>query len=508
MPHRVIGSVSHSLGSGSRSRSLARSRLFAISVSLTLGVGVLVAVSAAAAAAEPGESGVGGSASIVYGMPNQASLDLSASNPRTGGTPGWADVAGGVAARPYVTSLTVINNGVPTPVITNGTPSSSSVAPGGVTTAIAPFNLCRAGQTPAVGTCYSSPNRVAVTVGYSAGELDGYNFAEPSTTSGISVTPAINSGSIIDMTVALNTLGKSLRWAWVNGQLLYWQTSDLGHDNATVHIKFRPASAPWINGSHFVPGNGCTASPIFNCRLQSADGEVLSASMVLSLDETLDPSLTGAVFATENAIYGYLQPGGTPTSPSLEVQMSSSHTNSAGAPELGTLQAFIPAAALLHFYEVLPTDATSTFTTTRAGDAGTNNPPEYAPWTTAANGSEGLFVTVKGITFSVPHYKIADKLRPVRTRASAKRGTSTITASIPGCNVKSRCLASVYDLGGRTTKKYLATRTLVVNNRPVASSALRIGAASSKLKRGDRYLLVVHTAKPKRLLVSSAGTVS
>jgi hypothetical protein len=405
-------------------------------------------------------------------------------------------------------SLTVINAGVPTPVITNGTPSSASVPPGGVTTAIAPFNVCRPGQTPAQGTCHSSPNRVGVTVGYSAGENDGYNFAEPAATSGITVTPAINSESIIDMTLVLNTLGKSLRWAWVNGQLLYWQTSNLGQDNATVHIKFKPATAPWINGSHLAQGNGCTATPIFNCQLPSADGEVLSASLVLSLDETLDPSLTGAVFATENALYGYLLPGGTAASPSLEIQVSSSHTNSAGAPELGTLQAFIPAAALLHFYGILPTDATSTFTTTRAGDAGTNNPPEYAPWTTAANGSEGLLATVKGITFSVPHYKIADKLRPVRTRASAKGATSTITASIPGCTVKRRCLASVYDLGGRTTKKYHATRTLVVSNRPVTSGALRIDADSSKLKRGDDYLLVVHTAKPKTLLASSAGTVS
>src|SRR5437879_3335205 len=110
MPLRLIGSVSHSLGSGSRPRSLARSRLFAVSVSLTLGIGVLVGLPAATAVAEPGGSGVGGSASIAYGMPNQASLDLSASDPRTKGTPGWTDVAGGVAARPYVTSLTVINN--------------------------------------------------------------------------------------------------------------------------------------------------------------------------------------------------------------------------------------------------------------------------------------------------------------------------------------------------------------------------------------------------------------
>ena len=53
------------------------------------------------------------------GMPDQSFLD--AASPQD---PTWANMTGGVAARPYVTALSVINGGVSTPVITNGTASA------------------------------------------------------------------------------------------------------------------------------------------------------------------------------------------------------------------------------------------------------------------------------------------------------------------------------------------------------------------------------------------------
>jgi hypothetical protein len=48
---------------------------------------------------------------------------------------------------------------------------------------------------------------------------------------------------------------------------------------------------------------------------------------------------------------------------------------------------------------------------------------------------------------------------------------------------------------------------VVLSNRVVTTKALTIAAPSSKLKKGDRYLLVVHSTKSKRLLASSVGTV-
>ena len=398
--------------------------------------------------------------------------------------------------------MTVTNGGVSTPVITGGTAASGPVPSGQVSAVVSPLNLCRSGQVASAGVCYATPNRVAVNVVYGLGGGSGLDFANP----GVAVDPTINSDSIIDMTIALNTLGKSLRWTWINGDLLYWQTTNLGTDNATVHLRFKPATAPYV--AAFPAGNGCTATPISNCEVASADGQVLTASIVLSLDDTLDPSLTGAAFATQDAIYGYLQPGGTPSAPSLDIQMASTHMNAAGAPQLGTLQAFIPAAALLHYYGVLPADAATAFTTTRTGDAGTNDPPAYTAWTAATDGGDGLFATITGITFSVPNYVVTDNVKHVLAHAKARGARTTVKASVAGCSRRHRCLASVYDLGSPTADRFLATTTTLVANRAVTRRTLVLVGPASRLKKGDRFLLVVHAAKSGALLASTGGTVS
>jgi hypothetical protein len=189
------------------------------------------------------------------------------------------------------------------------------------------------------------------------------------------------------------------------------------------------------------------------------------------------------------------------------MQMSSTHTNAEGGPQLGTLEAFIPAAALLHYYGVLPADAASAFTATRAGDAGTNDPPEYTSWTSATNGAEGLFATIRGITFSVPDYRVTDRIKRVAAHAMVRDAKTTIKASIAGCSKRHGCLASVYDLGSRSAKQFLATKTTVVSNRAITGRALVIVAPASKLKKGDRFLLVVHAATGKKLLASTGASV-
>jgi hypothetical protein len=439
-------------------------------------------------------------ATVLDGMPNQAQTDLSTTDPsNSSGQAGWADMAGGNAARPYVQSLTVINAGVSTQVVTNGTTTPPSVPDGTVTTVVAPFNLCRPGQPPAQGSCYSTPNRVGLTVTYAMNGQAGYNFAAPQ----VPVSPTVGANTIIDMTVALNTLGKSVRWTWANGDLLYWRTNNIGQDNATVRVKFKPASSPYIANSK---NNGCTATPIRDCSIQSADAEMLTASMVFSLDDTLDPALTGAVFATQNAIAGFLEPGGTAASPTLEMQVASTHTVSSGAPQLGTLKALIPAAALLNLYGILPADATAAFKTTRTGDVGANSAPTYERWSAASEGSDGLFVTVENITFSAPAYKVAGKLKPVKVKAKAKGGKTTVTANASKCSKKNRCVASLYNLGKGVSKLYKATKTTVLKNKSVNAKKLSLSVRTSKLKKGSRVLLVVHSAK-KKLLVSSVAEV-
>jgi hypothetical protein len=443
-----------------------------------------------------------GTGNFSDGMPSQATADLSSSDPgNSTGQAGWADMPGGVAARPYVRSLTVINGATATPVVTDGGPTSERPPVGGVTTVVSALNLCRAGQAPSQGVCYATPNRVALTVTYRAGDTDGWNFANPS----VPVSPTVNADTVVDMTVKLNSLGKNLRWSGVYGDLLYWRTSNLGQDDATVQVKFRPAPAPYV--AQFPDGNGCTATPIFNCSVASADGEALTAAIVFSLDDTLDPALTGAAFATQNAIAGFLQPGGTALAPSLEFQLSSTHTKYDGTPQLGTLKAFLPSAGLVNLYGVLPSDA-SAFTTTRAGDAGTNDAPTYTTWTAAAHGSDGLLVTVNDITFSVPRYRVASKPRPIRTFARARGARTTIKATVSGCTKTSRCLAAVYDLGPRRAARFLLTTRLVLKNKAVYAKALLLNVPASRLKKGHRYLLVVHSARRNKLLASAVGTVS
>jgi len=437
------------------------------------------------------------------GMPDQTQTDLPANDPANSSRQaGWADMTGGNAARPFVSALTVINGGVSTPVVTSGSPTATTVPDGTVTTVISPTNLCRPGQAPSQGSCYATPNRVALTVGYASRGQMGYNFASPSTP----VSPAVNENTVIDMTVALNTLGKSLRWTWANGDLLYWKTTNLGQDNATVRIKFKPAPSPYV--ASYPSGAGCTATPIQNCSVQSASSEFLTANLFFSLDDTLDPALTGAIFATKNAISGFLEPTGTAQAPALNMQVASTHTKSTGAPQLGSLKALIPAAALLNLYGVLPSDAVSSFATTRSGDPGTNSAPTYTQWTEGVEGSDGLLVNVEGITFSVPAYRVKGKLKAVSVKAKVKGAKTNVSAKIAKCSKRSSCKASVYKLGKGDSKLYAATKTTVLKNKSVKTKKLSLSASAKKLKKGDRLLLVVRSAKSKKkLLATSIGKV-
>lgn len=427
-------------------------------------------------------------------MPNQTSLDGTAST----GIGLWGNMTGGVASRPYVLALSVTNGGVTTPVIANGTTTPPAPAVGGVTATIEPYNLCPTNPTD---PCYSIPNRVSVSVVYAKSETVGYNFAAPSET----VSPTVNADSIIDLTLALNTLGQSLRWTWINGEILYWRTTNLGSPDATLQVRFRPAIRPWVDWSA-VGGTGCTASPPENCDLSKATAEVLSASLVLSLDDSLDPALTGAAFATQNAFFGYLEPGGNPeTGPLLTVKASSTHLMSDDAPQLGVVQAFIPSAAIVNLFGVLPADAASTFTVQRStDDGGTQGTPTYETWTAAANGADGLLITVPDVTFSVPAYDVSQALW--FTSGAQQVGTqTTINLSMldSGCSRRSPCTLTVYDLGPDSAPRYAA------NPRRVASlvytGAESVSVRASRLPAEHIYLAYV--VSRRTAIASSVGYI-
>ena len=455
---------------------MLRSRLAIVAATVALGAAAALAIGA-----------------VNSGTPSQTTNDGSAANAGFAGASGlWGDLPGGVAARPYVRSLSVINGAVTTPVITDGTASAPATASGDVTAVVAPFNLCRAGQAPTEGQCYATPNRVGIAIGYADNQAVGTDFATPAVT----LRQAVDRDTIFDMTIRLNTLGKTLRWSWLNGDLEFWSATNLGQDNAEIHVRFRPVVTPNIDWSMF-GNNGCTATPIRDCAIAQSQGETLSANLVLSLDETLDTSLTGAVFATQGAVAGFLEPTGTAAAPVLDLQIASAHLTANGSPQTGRLDALIPAQTLLNLYGVQPADAPRFFTTRRTGDAGTQSAPTFTRWNAAESGSDGLLVSVSDITFSAPAYAVARKSVAPRTYAKKRGSMTTVSAAAVTACRKSACTATILRLASLVGAKTIP----VASARTTAAGALALTVPAKKLGARSRYTLVL---RKKGVLVTTA----
>jgi hypothetical protein len=425
--------------------------------------------------------------------PSQDFMDNPpADSSMTGGS--WADMDGGVAARPFIKSLTVVNGAEATPVFSGGVGAASGVAIGDVTALVSPINLCKRGQPAGAGMCYATPNRVGITLGYRTQEGVGTDFSRPR----VALRQTVSPDTVFDVVIALNTLGRTLRWTWLNGDLVDWKTNGLGDDAAEIHLRLKLAVTPDIDWSQ-VSGGGCTATPIFDCNIAQASGAFLGANAVLSLDETLDRSLTGAAFATQGAIAGFLVPSGTATDPALDLQMASSHLASDGSPQHGVLEAFLPAQALIARYGVLPADAASFFTATRRGDPGTQDPPAFEARAASASSDAGLLVSVRNVTFSAPTYRLARKRSTIRVSASTdRRATRLSTARVAACRRRA-CQLVVYktksDLSGRVVR--------VATSRSDASGTSVATVPAAKLPRGSSYIVVLR--RGTKLLMTSGG---
>jgi len=469
-------------------------RSLAVAASITIVAGLLTAQSA-----QPVATAAGSNPST--GMPSQAFLDGTSGQPNSGTQGIWSDMAGGTAARPFVRSLSVVNDGVTTEVFSDAGVTPPAAAEGGLTAVVSPINLCAAGQPAQEGSCYTTPNRVAVTVVRAHGDTNTWDFSADTA----DMAPRVDANTVVDMTIALNTLGRSLRWSWANGELVSWRSDRLGQDDATVRIRFRPALAPLV--TTFPPGNGCTATPVRDCNIDRADAEVRTAALLLSLDNTLDPALTGAVFATQSAFSGFLEPGGSPSAPVLDIQVGSTHLRSDGSPQLGTLQAVLPSAALLRLYGIPAADAARAFTTTRAGDPGRNAAPTYTVWNAAEHGTDGLLVTVRDITFSVPSYLLKSRIARAASSASVGATRTKVALRATGCTTNRRCVASVYDLGVSSRAAYVARGKLVAKGLPVVATASSVRVPSRALARGHAYAVVMKSVKSRKLVSTARGVV-
>ena len=421
------------------------------------------------------------------GMPDQSQLDAASTQNAT-----WVNMTGGVAARPYVTALSVINGGVSTPVITNGTATAETNVPmGRIAVAISPSNLCRTGQSPAQGVCYATPNRIGVTVGYQIqpGQL-GSDFSIANNL----LTP-VTADTEFDITLNLNTLGRTLRWSWASGVPTYWNTANLGTDAATVRLRIKPTLTPVVmQGTQQV---GCSQVPVQACSYSQNTHETLSASLTLSLDNTLDEIFTGALFSSTRSYMGSLmvQPGETPQ---MTYGVSAPQTWSDGTANAASLSAVLSDASLLNFYGATPEVVASAEFQTGAlnlsrTDGGTQGAITWTRWTADVQGIDGWLITIPDIRF----------VAAVSTSGVRAFGSSVAPATF---SVKSKTSAKI------TTKRVgsKAMITLKVSAAACAKYSCRVVVSSiaSKLTSGSKKITAAAVIGKSKSVVTALSATS
>jgi hypothetical protein len=470
--------------------------------------------------------------------PDQDQLDM----PGTGGAQdgNWSDLSGGVVNRPFVQRLAVVNGGVETVLLENGTTTSSlSNTAGSIGVVVSPLNLCDSTEDPSDpnNNCYSSPNRIQVTLVYrkSVGQV-GYNLSFPNdgnqgTLSGNAVplqsfdgstSITIDAETTIDLTLALNTLGQSLRWTWLNGIPSFWRLNSLGGQAATLRLKFKPAVQPSIHYPSQPGSSSCTAIPVTSCDVSRSNSDWLGATMVLSLDETLSSGMTGALFATEGAIIGSVDAATDSTSglPGLIYGLASSHFDYLNVARSATLRAFVPAAGLVQvlgfpsFTEGVGSGTNpSTVISAQRTDASSTSTNAFQVWNESVHGENGLLVTISGITFSAPQYRVKSKTGTPKVptvRLARNKYSFTLQGSTSGvlksCKTKP-CTVTVYRAPASVYSPVLTRMSRkvagVAGNKLTSAFSIK---KTSTVTTGTKLLVVV-TSSRNKVLTSTPVTL-
>ena len=534
---------------------------------LALSVALLLPAAAPAAAAENpnyvDDASPWGSCSTTYGyyncdgMPDQQEMDKSNVEMGNQNMPGnWYDLDGALTLRPFVESLTIQNGATTTSIISSGdTTTTLGSGAGKIGVVLAPFNLCDKDRLPSPQTtnCYATPNRIGVTLVYRKGSGQvGYNFTSPNDgqNPGHDVTLTDNEGNPltidadteVNLKINLNSIGKSLRWTWMNGTPSYWRTTDLGLDTASIEVHAKLASKPIIDSNATYDTHLCTTVPISACAVNRSNSDWLTFEMVFSLDATMSAAMTGALFATEGAIMGSVEVANDPTTnlPILKYAAASSHYlhtgTSAGDVRYGKMHAVIPASALVQQLGVpsftdgtaVPAAATPSalFTTVREGSCGTgcsDGDTTFTEWTSGVQGTDGVLVDIVGMTFSAPKFKVAPKSGALKAPSAKLSGstykitvasgsTSTSTSTANGLCKKYGCTVKLFKA---STSKVSSALTYIGVKTSAKGSNVNLyftvtkkttGSTAGKVQRGTRYIVVV-TRKDTGALVSSAPVV-
>ncbi|MFM8794380.1 MAG: hypothetical protein ACKOFF_05775 [Acidimicrobiales bacterium] len=463
------------------------------------------------------------------GIPGQGNIDKVASGNDWAGL--WGDAAGGVAGRPYVKTLNVINAGVSTPVIVNGTATTpESTTAGAITAVVQPYNLCKTGQT--ASNCYSSPNRLGFGLGYvkSNGQL-GYNFSNPTTSNGqpLALAATVNADTVFEIVINMNTWGASLRWTWLNGLPQYWKVDGLGTAAAEITMRVRIATGPSQTCQTRIPVEPCDPAEAVrnNGGRPYAPEKILRFDGTLSLDTTGVPeSFNGTLFASSNADIGSLV---TETSasgaPALNYGIVGP-SEMAGAPNLATFSAFVSDASLLNYFgvtsDVVGTEdfKNSALAITRA-DGGSGAAPSWARWDAATFGTDGWFLSVTDIKFdgaAVSSQGVsaaaAGTSQPARltvkqkvaAKVAAKRkgtlATLTFRASASAC-AKASCRVVVQKISGTFSGTSTKVKTAAVTRKSKAVSL----TVSAKVPAKQGLAILLQTKKAGKWVYVSSKVV-
>jgi hypothetical protein len=186
----------------------------------------------------------------------------------------------------------------------------------------------------------------------------------------------------------------------------YWASTVSPLANGEVRVKFTPKTVPVMSVG------GCSQIPVSTCDIPQADSEVLEPGMILSMDNTLDPALSGVLFGTSSAFIGSLEaqvPSGQP--PVLTYGVAAPHKLAPGAgggDRQGTFFAFLPSSVLSLFGTSTNAFDSNIFSVARTGDPGTFS-PSWTQWNAGDNGTDGQLLTISDISFSAPKFVVSRK---------------------------------------------------------------------------------------------------
>lgn len=216
----------------------------------------------------------------------------------------------------------------------------------------------------------------------------------------------LDANSEITITIEdFGDLAQYFSFALVHGDVTNYETSNLGTPEATMSITLKPVRTPFGSGDDVDNDfSFCTATPP-NCNADHSQVDAFSASLDMTFDQTgYGNEFTGSYFAMTGAMGAWVEPQGPEGQPrSIKASLGGPHFLADGTTlNIGSLQAFIPDAAVLNMFEVSSGELTSdSLSVTRTESGETADAPFELEQVDG-----GILVSMDNVHFSSPSYNI------------------------------------------------------------------------------------------------------